>query len=72
VRCGRWALPPGVAALAAEGSRGPLLLVSSELSEHEAIAAGALVLALFTYQSVALISKDDLAHALQQLEMALA
>jgi len=46
--------------------------VSSELSEHEAIAAGALVLALFTYQSVALISKDDLAHALQQLEMALA
>lgn len=72
MRCGRWALPPGVAAVAAEASRGPLLLVSSELSEHEAIAAGALVLALFTYQSVAVISRDDLARALNELAMALA
>jgi len=71
VRSGRWALPPGIAALATQASRGPILLVSDELPPDRGLAAGALALALFAYQSLVVITIEDLNEALRELEPAL-
>lgn len=68
MRCARWALPSGVAAVAADLERGPILLVNDQLGPRERLAVGALALALHAYQLLVVISRHDLDAVMRELE----